>query len=136
MGFSTTSYGQNNKTDYQTPYSQAAKAWDQRIGTTRQQAGHWRIAAPGCLGLAILSTSALVYMSLTRQVAAYVVPVNRVGMPGRIELANGLYRPDTAPIGQKIIDRQLNVQPTITIRTGWLFRVLVNKDMRLKPYRP
>jgi len=39
-------------------------------------------------------------------------------------------------IGQKIIDRQLNVQPTITIRPGWPFRVLVNADMILKPYRP
>ncbi len=39
-------------------------------------------------------------------------------------------------IGQKIIDRQLNVQPTITIRPGWPFRVLVNEDMILKPYRP
>ena len=39
-------------------------------------------------------------------------------------------------IGQKIIDRQLNVQPTITIRPGWPFRVLVNTDMVLKPYRP
>ncbi|MGC8624427.1 MAG: TrbI/VirB10 family protein [Phycisphaerae bacterium] len=38
-------------------------------------------------------------------------------------------------IGQKIIDRQLNVQPTITIRPGWPFRVLVNEDMILKPYR-
>ena len=39
-------------------------------------------------------------------------------------------------IGQNIIDRQLNVQPTITIRPGWPFRVLVNEDMILKPYRP
>lgn len=38
-------------------------------------------------------------------------------------------------IGQKIIDRQLNVQPTITIRPGWPFRVLVNEGMILKPYR-
>ena len=39
-------------------------------------------------------------------------------------------------IGQKIIDRQLNVQPTITIRPGWPFRVLVKEDVELKPYRP
>ena len=39
-------------------------------------------------------------------------------------------------IGQKIIDRQLNVQPTITIRPGWPFRVLVNTNMILKPYQP
>jgi type IV secretion system protein VirB10 len=32
-------------------------------------------------------------------------------------------------IGEKIIDKQLDVQPTITIRTGWPLRVLVTKDM-------
>jgi len=37
-------------------------------------------------------------------------------------------------IGEKIIDRQLDLQPTITIRSGWPLRVLVNKDMLLVPY--
>jgi type IV secretion system protein TrbI len=37
-------------------------------------------------------------------------------------------------IGEKIIDRELDVQPTITIRPGWPLRVLVNKDMILEPY--
>ena len=36
---------------------------------------------------------------------------------------------EASQIGQKIIDRQLNVQPTITIRPGWPFRILVNSDM-------
>jgi type IV secretion system protein VirB10 len=39
-------------------------------------------------------------------------------------------------IGNKIIDRQLDLQPTITIRSGWPLRVLVNKDMILEPYQP
>jgi type IV secretory pathway VirB10-like protein len=39
-------------------------------------------------------------------------------------------------IGEKIIDRELDVQPTITIRQGWPLRVLVNKDMILEPYTP
>lgn len=39
-------------------------------------------------------------------------------------------------IGQKIIDKELDVQPTITIRAGWPLRVLVNKDMILAPYVP
>jgi type IV secretion system protein TrbI len=39
-------------------------------------------------------------------------------------------------IGEKIIDRELDVQPTITIRQGWPLRVLVNKDMILQPYVP
>jgi hypothetical protein len=39
-------------------------------------------------------------------------------------------------IGEKIIDRELDVQPTFTIRQGWPLRVLVNKDMILEPYVP
>lgn len=39
-------------------------------------------------------------------------------------------------VGEKILDRQLDVQPTITIRQGWPLRVLVNKDMILSPYVP
>jgi type IV secretion system protein TrbI len=39
-------------------------------------------------------------------------------------------------IGEKIINRELDVQPTITIRQGWPLRVLVNKDMVLAPYQP
>lgn len=39
-------------------------------------------------------------------------------------------------IGGKIVDRQLNIQPTITIRPGWTMRVLVNRDIiSLGPYR-
>jgi len=39
-------------------------------------------------------------------------------------------------VGENIINRQLDVQPTITIRQGWPFRVLVNMDMVLEPYQP
>jgi len=39
-------------------------------------------------------------------------------------------------IGEKVIDRELDVQPTLTIRQGWPLRVLVNKDMILEPYVP
>jgi type IV secretion system protein VirB10 len=38
-------------------------------------------------------------------------------------------------VGEKVIDRQLDLQPTITIRSGWPLRVLVNKDMILEPYQ-
>jgi type IV secretion system protein VirB10 len=39
-------------------------------------------------------------------------------------------------VGEKFIDRELDVQPTITIRSGWSMRVLVNRDMVLSPYQP
>ena len=37
--------------------------------------------------------------------------------------------------GQHLIERHLNVQPTITVRPGWPLRVIVHKDIILRPYR-
>ena len=37
--------------------------------------------------------------------------------------------------GQRLIERQLDVQPTITVRPGWPVRVIVAKDLVLKRYR-
>jgi type IV secretion system protein TrbI len=37
--------------------------------------------------------------------------------------------------GQRLIERQLNVQPTITVRPGWPLRVIVHKDILLRPHR-
>jgi len=42
---------------------------------------------------------------------------------------------DTANIaGQRIIERNLNVQPTLKVRPGWRFNVIVSRDLILKPY--
>ena len=37
--------------------------------------------------------------------------------------------------GQKIVQRNLNVQPTLTIRPGFPVRVIVNRDIILMPYK-
>lgn len=37
--------------------------------------------------------------------------------------------------GQRLVERNLNVQPTITVRPGWPLRVIVHKDIILRPYR-
>ncbi|MEH2609610.1 TrbI/VirB10 family protein [Bradyrhizobium sp. AZCC 1693] len=37
--------------------------------------------------------------------------------------------------GQRLVERELDVQPTITVRPGWPLRVIVSKDLALKPYR-
>jgi type IV secretion system protein VirB10 len=38
--------------------------------------------------------------------------------------------------GQRLVERNLNVQPTITVRPGWPLRVIVHKDIVLRPYGP
>jgi type IV secretion system protein VirB10 len=37
--------------------------------------------------------------------------------------------------GQRLVERYLYVQPTITVRPGWPLRVIVHKDIVLRPYR-
>jgi type IV secretion system protein VirB10 len=41
----------------------------------------------------------------------------------------------TDQAGQKIVERELDVQPTLTIRPGFPLRVIVAKDLVLAPYR-
>jgi type IV secretion system protein VirB10 len=36
--------------------------------------------------------------------------------------------------GQRLVERYLNVQPTLTVRPGWPLRVIVHKDIVLRPY--
>jgi type IV secretory pathway VirB10-like protein len=37
--------------------------------------------------------------------------------------------------GQTLVSRQLNVQPTLTIRPGFPVRVIVNRDLVFAPYK-
>jgi len=47
--------------------------------------------------------------------------------------ANGVSN-EAEQVGQRITERDLNRQPTITVRAGWPLQVIVNKDMILSPY--
>ncbi|MEW5424025.1 TrbI/VirB10 family protein [Amorphus sp. 3PC139-8] len=42
---------------------------------------------------------------------------------------------DANRAGQRITERNLNIQPTITVRPGWPLRIIVHKDLVLRPYR-
>lgn len=42
----------------------------------------------------------------------------------------------TSDIGQQIVRRQLNIQPTLTVRPGFPVRIVVNKDLVMRPYGP
>lgn len=37
--------------------------------------------------------------------------------------------------GQRITEKNLNIQPTITVRPGWPLRIIVHKDLILRPYK-
>ena len=40
----------------------------------------------------------------------------------------------TSQMGQQLVGRDMNMQPTLTIRPGFPVRVIVNKDLVLAPY--
>ena len=37
--------------------------------------------------------------------------------------------------GQRITEKNLNIQPTITVRPGWPLRIVVHRDLVLRPYQ-
>ncbi len=41
-----------------------------------------------------------------------------------------------AQTGSRLVDRELNVRPTLRIRAGARVRVLVSQDIQLRPYAP
>ncbi len=58
------------------------------------------------------------------------------GEDGDIERAIRRGTTDTInEAGQRAVDRSLSVQPSITIRPGWPVRVIVTKDLVLRPFR-
>jgi type IV secretory pathway TrbF-like protein len=82
-----------------TPYARAAAAWDDRIGSARVQALSWRYIAFGAMALALISTIGVVVLAVKKQVATYVVEINKAGMPGRITLASEVFKPESAQVG-------------------------------------
>ena len=56
---------------------------------------------------------------------------NRVVIAGRDGLQDSVNQ-----VGQEITRRNLNLQPTLTARPGLAVRVIVNRDLVLRPYQP
>jgi type IV secretion system protein VirB5 len=122
--FSKNSSRYGASTPSSTPYERARQVWDDRIGSAIVQARNWRLAALGglCLNAALLTA----YVAERRgtHVAAYVVPINEYGRPGRIEVIGKSYDPTLAEQGYFIADwirlvRSRSKDPVV-LRDNWL----------------
>jgi type IV secretion system protein VirB10 len=70
-------------------------------------------------------------------VGAELAAPDRSGNDGRVVIATRNSVQDSVnQVGQEITKRNLSVQPTLTERPGLPLRVIVNKDLILKPYQP
>jgi len=69
--------------------------------------------------------------------AELAAPQNQGSGDGRVVIATRDGLQDTVnQVGQEITRRNINIQPTLTIRPGMPLRVIVNRDITLRPYRP
>lgn len=107
-----------------TPYQAAAQVWDERIGSARVQARNWRLMAFGCLGLALVTSAALVWRAGHSWVTPYVIEVDRSGEVRAVGEATAPYQPTEAQIafhlGRFITHvRSLALDPII-VRQNWL----------------
>jgi type IV secretion system protein VirB5 len=107
----------------ESPYQRAAQEWDNRIGSAVAQAKNWRLAAFCSLGLAALSLGGFIYQASNTNIATFVVPIDKYGRPGRIEIAGQSYKPSTAETGYFLADwvtrtRSKSID-AIVIRDNW-----------------
>lgn len=112
-----------DSTPVETPYQRAAQVWDDRLGSARVQARNWRLMAFVCAGLAAVALGGFIYSELDTHVATYVVPVDRYGRAGRIELADRQYEPSSAETGYFVADfvhlvRSKSTDPVV-LRQNW-----------------
>jgi len=133
--------------DYQEPYSQQAiveaalTAWLTHNGYSIVLEAMPGTDAQGLAGLAnqvdwhakrlagatFLST----LIALGGNYAANIDPKQK-----QFSIAGETVAQDAARVGQRVIDRELDLSPTIIVRQGMPFNVLVTKDLELAPYRP
>ncbi|MCY1511392.1 Bacterial conjugation TrbI-like protein [compost metagenome] len=68
--------------------------------------------------------------------AELAAPANRTD-GDRIIIAGRDSLQDTVnQVGQEVTRRNLDIQPTLTQRPGLPLRVIVNRDLALRPYQP
>lgn len=111
------------KDPHKTPYSRAAREWDNRIGSARVQARNWRIMAFAAMGGMLLLGVGLITLSRQKQVETFLVEVDPAGMPGRVTLAGQSYDADDATVGYFVgelvkLVRQRPVDPVV-MRQNW-----------------
>jgi type IV secretion system protein TrbI len=69
-------------------------------------------------------------------VGAELAAPNNSGGNGGVTVAVRQSAQDTVnQVGQEITKRNMSIQPTLTIRPGFPMRVMVNKDLILRPYQ-
>ena len=107
----------------ETPYQAAQQVWDDRIGSARVQAYHWRTTALTALGLAIVLAAGLIWLSTRSIIRPYIVEVDGRGAVRGVGQAEENFRPTDKFITFQLSEflrnvRSLPLDP-IVLRQNW-----------------
>ena len=86
---------------------------------------HWNRIVAGAVLTTLLGVGAELAAPESRQDG------NRIVIAGRDSAQDSINQ-----VGQKITRRTMNIQPTLTTRPGLPVRIIVNRDLVLRPYQP
>jgi len=107
-----------------TPYKKAKQVWDQRIGTSRQQAANWRLVSLGLLCVTLLLSAGLIYMGSQSKIVPYVVEVSSSGQVNGIRMAGEIAQAPSRHLTQFAVKtfiqsvRSLPSDPVVA-RSNW-----------------
>lgn len=118
----TTCYGQRAK-ENRSRYERAKREWDNRIGSARVQAFHWRLIALLALAGMIALGVTLGYVAVHQEVKTFVIETDQLGQPARVSLLDDRYRPDKAQSGYFVAElvRLVRARPLdpVVLRQNW-----------------
>lgn len=105
-------------------YQNAAKVWDDRIGSARVQAKNWRLMALLSGGVSLSLAIMLGLVASNKQVETFVVPIDNLGRIGEVRLLGDVYEPQKAEIGFFLSEfvkkiRSKSIDP-IVMRENWI----------------
>jgi type IV secretion system protein VirB5 len=107
-----------------TPYQKAAQVWDERIGSSRAQAHHWRLMALGSLVVSLVLATGLLWVGHSGSTTPYIVEIDSRGGARAVGPALESYTPSDAQIAfhlARFVDnvRSLSIDPVV-VRQNWL----------------
>lgn len=124
MFFKRSSVRYGRTPEPETPYQRAAQVWDDRIGSSRVQAGNWRLMAFGSLFVSAGLAAGLVWQSASGTIVPWVVQVDKLGQAQTIAPAAVEYKPTDPQIAwhlARFIEQTRSVPADpIVLRQNWL----------------
>ena len=110
--------------DPETPYTRAKKEWDDRIGSARVQAFHWRAAFFASALLCVVLASGLIYLSSRQHAVPYIIEVDRLG---RVQHVGSVTQASSEEPGKEAVKYFL-AQFVINVRSLPLDPVVLKKN--------